>query len=286
MENKLKYSVLLAWIFAFSACVQNLDFTGYVYSTQKIDERFKQSEVWNNSHQFKQLTVASENYQLLVAGDSHIGSLRNFKKLVKEAQKPENLGFVIVGDIVTGHKEDYDALNASLHEINTTPYFLLVGNHDLFFSGWDSFYKNFGSSTYLFSIKTPTFTDLYICLDSGSGMLGAAQLQWLKNVLKTMRPMYRNCIVFSHVNFFRNRHTLSTNPLVDEIYVLMDLFARYDVKMVISGHDHVRSLNEFGNTMYITMDALLDTLPSASILKINVNADNATYSFLEINSIN
>ncbi|MEI8272799.1 MAG: metallophosphoesterase [Paludibacter sp.] len=295
MENKLIRSIHILVVFMtflFSGCSLNVDIGGFFFPADLIDSRFKQSEQWNSNHPFKQLTVISEDYQILVAGDSHIGGfaevshsegLKNFTKLVIEAQKPENTAFLIVGDVVSGKKEDYDSLKAYLPDFNKTPYFLQVGNHDLFFDGWKTFYSYFGSSTYYFSIKTPTVSDLYICLDSGSGTLGVSQLAWLKNVLETKRANYRNCFVFSHVNFFRNRRTGSTNPLVDELYVLMDLFSTHRVNMVISGHDHVRSLNYFGFTTYITMDALLDANPNASILKLTVSLTKTSFSFMDLN---
>ena len=31
----------------------------------------------------------------------------------------------------------------------------MAGNHDLFYDGWKEFYSRFGSSTYLFTVKTP-----------------------------------------------------------------------------------------------------------------------------------
>ena len=298
MENKLKRTIhisLILMALLLSGCSLNVDIGGFFFPGDLIDSRFKQSEQWNSTHPFKQLIVNSENYQILVAGDSHIGGyaensfsgrLKNFKKLINEAQKPENKAFLIVGDIVSGKKEDFDSLKANLPDFNITPYFLQVGNHDLYFDGWKTFYSYFGSSTYYFSIKTPSVSDLYICLDSGSGTLGASQLAWLKNVLESERANYRNCFVFSHVNFFRNRRTGSTNPLVDELYVLMDLFATNHVDLVISGHDHVRSKNNFGYTTYITMDALLDANPNASILKLSVSKTKTAFDFVDLKTIN
>lgn len=277
----LKTPLLLLVMMFLSSCVW--DFTGLVRSGDNADIRFEQSDEWNKTHPFKVLNVSSENYQLLVAGDTHIGGLLNYNKFLTEAQKTENTAFVIDGDNVTGIREDYVVLKDALPDFNQTPYFLIVGNHDLYFDGWKSFYEFFGSSVYYFSVQTPTSKDLYICLDSGTGTLGVKQLAWLKNLLSGERANYRNCIIFSHVNFFRNRHTLSTNPLVTELYVLMDLFVKYNVKYIISGHDHYRSINEFGNSTYITLDALLDGFPEASFLKLKVTANKADYEFQALN---
>jgi len=285
MANQLKTGFLFA-MFMLQSCTYTLDFSGFFFPDDLVDARFVQSNDWNQSHPFKTINVSSENYQLLVAADSHLGGTKNLDKLIKEAIKPENTALILVGDNVTGHKEDYDTLKTHLPDFNLKPWFLAVGNHDLYFEGWKTFYPYFGTSTYYFSIQTPTQKDLYIVLDSGSGTLGAKQLAWLQNVLVTQRTAYRNCVVFSHVNFFRNRHTGSTNPLVDELYVLMDLFAKNRINMVISGHDHVRSINEFGNTTYITMDALLDGFSRAGYLKLKTTPLKMEYEFNEVKALN
>jgi len=283
---KSRNLLLLITAFIFSNCNSNLDFSGFVRSTDRIDTRFEQSAEWNKTHPFKNLTVSSETYQLLVAGDSHIGGLVNYQKFLNQAQKPENTAFVIVGDMVTGKREDFITLKNALPDFDQTPYFLMMGNHELYFDGWKNFYEFFGSSVYYFTVQTPTVKDIYICLDSGSGTLGAKQLAWLTDLLASERSHYRNCIVFSHVNFFRNRHTGSTNPLVTELYVLMDLFVKYNVNYIISGHDHVRSINEFANNTYITMDALKDNVQNASYLKLNISASKADYEFQSLSDLN
>ncbi len=287
MENRLK-TILSAVVLSFllTGCNPVLDFSGFIYSPERIDERFAQSDAWNKSHPFKTLTVNSDNYQILVAADSHIGGLANFDKLVAEAKKPENLAFVMVGDIVSGQKADYDKLKADLPDFNQVPYFLMVGNHDVYFDGWIAFYAYFGSSTFYFTIQTPMAKDIYICLDSGGGTLGGKQLEWLKNVLETERPNCRNCIIFSHVNFFRDHHTGSTNPLETELEVLLPMFAKNRVNMVIMGHDHTRVVDKLGLTTYLTMDALLDGLPSASFVKLKIKDGKPGYEFQSIGLLN
>lgn len=283
MENKLKISsILILLSFLITSCNRVLDFSGVLYSPDRVDSRFEQSDAWNQTHPYKILTVNSENYQLLVAGDSHIGGLVNFDKLVNEAKNPGNLAFVMVGDNVTGKKEDYLRFKNELPDFNQIPYFLVVGNHDLYFDGWKTFYEYFGSSTYYFSVQTPTAKDIYICLDSGGGTLGGKQLSWLKNVLETIRPNYRNCVIFSHVNFFRDHHTGSTNPLETEQEVLLPLFAKNHVNIVLMGHDHNRAIDKLGLTTYITMDALLDGFPTPSFVKLEVSESTLGYEFQDL----
>jgi UDP-2,3-diacylglucosamine pyrophosphatase LpxH len=285
MANQLgffKIYLLLFILATVSSCKKENDIIGFVYSPETADNRFEQSQTWNESHPFKYLTVNVDNYSILAASDTHIGGIANFSNFLIEAKKPEYVGFVMVGDIVTGLKDDYSNFQQLLPNYDEKPFFLLVGNHDLFFDGWKIFFDDFGTSTYWFTVQTPHANDIFICLDSGSGTLGTKQLTWLKNTLATQRNKFRNCIIFSHVNFFRNRHSGSSSLLVSELYVLLDLFAQNKVNMVVSGHDHVRALNIFGNTTYIIIGALRDSNPTAGYLKISIMDGKIVYEFRNI----
>jgi predicted phosphodiesterase len=274
------FTVLLTLL--FSGCYKDLDLTGFIRSTDRVNERFTQSELWNSQHPFREISVDSDEYSILVAADSHIGGTVNFDKFVSEASKPGISAFVMVGDMVSGKKEDYDLFRQHLPPFDTVPYFLIAGNHELYFDGWKTFYDYFGSSTYTFTVKTFRATDLFICLDSGSGTLGNKQLSWLEDILQQSRSNYRNCIVFTHNNFFRPRKTMSTNPLVEELHVLLGLFADYDVDLVINGHDHSRAEEFFGPTTYLILDALLDGAQNAGYLKLSVHHGDIGYEFVTI----
>lgn len=147
---------------------------------------------------------------------------------------------------------------------------------------WEEYYARLGSSTYLFTVRTPEATDLYICLDSGSGTLGSKQLKWLRETLENKRQDYRHCIVMTHNNFFRFRRTGSTNPLVEELHVLMEMFTRHNVNMLITGHDHRRSNEVFGLTRYLTLDALLDGFSHASYMVLTLENGKIGIEFISL----
>lgn len=56
------------------------------------------------------------------------------------------------------------------------PIFSIIGNHDLFFSGWDDFRELLGPSVYWFEVDYGSGRDLFIALDSASGTLGGKQM--------------------------------------------------------------------------------------------------------------
>ena len=60
----------------------------------------------------------------------------------------------------------------------------------------------------------------------------------------------------------------------------MDLFLTYQVNLLITGHDHEKSVEVLGNTTYITMDALLDGFSQAGCLKLHVKNQGVDYSFI------
>jgi hypothetical protein len=272
MENMRKTRIVyfLIIILTCNSCMDDADLTGFLYSADPVNERVEQSLKWNENHPDKNLIVNSTDYILLIAGDSEIGGTANLDTLIARAKKPGVAGYVIVGDITSGDPKGYDIIKHDLNEKTPGPAFYILGNHDLFFDGWDKYYDYFGSSTYAFIIKAGATTDLYICLDSGNGTIGSRQLNWLSDLLAKERKNHRFCIIFSHVNFFREHHTFSANPLVEEIHVLLDLFYRNSIDVVIMGHDHHRSEEYFGKTHYITLDAFYDGFEEASYLRLEV----------------
>ena len=281
MENirNIRFFYFLILILTCNSCMEDADLSGFLYSADPVNERVKLSLEWNRVNPDKNVVMAGTDYSLLVAGDSEIGGTTNLDTLIAKAKSPGIAGFVLVGDITSGDPKGYDILKHDLDEKNPHPAFYILGNHDLFFDGWNSYYSYFGSSTYAFSVKTNNAADLYICLDSGNGTIGSRQLNWLSDLLKKERKNHRFCIIFSHVNFFREHHTFSANPLVDELHVLLDLFYRNSVDMVIMGHDHRRAEESFGMTHYITLDACYDGYKEASYLRLEVKNGKLSYNF-------
>jgi predicted phosphodiesterase len=275
MEHQLniRFAIIASIVLTLSSCTKQED------TAVTANERFSQSLDWNNTHSSREITVQSDDYLIQSMGDSHVGETKNLDIFFNIAKSNGATAVVMAGDLTTGHENDYSEFERHLPSPDSLPVFLTAGNHDLFFNGWREFYARFGSSSYSFTIKTPKAMDLYICLETGGGTLGNKQLDWLINLFETKRLDYRHCIVFTHNNFFRTRHTDSTNPPVEEIQVLLELFVKYHVDMAIAGHDHKQDSEVFGNTTYIIMDALKDGESNAGYFQIRVKNGNITYEF-------
>jgi len=278
MKVKLQLFFL---IFVLSSC-DKMEMRGFLTSYERVNKRFEQSIEWNNNFGYSQISINKREYTIYTMGDSHVGGTKNLDQFFKDALNKDATAVVLAGDITTGHKKDYDVLTEHLPFKDSLMYFAIAGNHDLYFDGWNYFYSIFGSSTYFFVINTPSERDLFICLDTGGGTLGNKQLDWFKKLLATCRGSYRYCTVFTHNNLFRFRPTTATNPMIEEIHVLIDLFLRYNVNVVVTAHDHKQNIDILGNTTHITMDAMQDANNKASYLKLSINDERIDFSFVEL----
>lgn len=265
----------------FSAC-NYADMGGMFVVNESVNERFEQSLEANKLNGNTELIVTVDDYNIVVMADVHIGGTENFDKAIQLVKSSNTTALVLNGDICNGNAYDYDSLEQHLPKKVVLPYFMLAGNHELYFGGWNEYYSRFGSSSYYFTVKTPTASDFYICLDSGSGTLGSKQLKWFKELLENSRNSYRRCIIFTHNNLYRIRHTMSTNPTNEELLVLTELFAKYKVDMVVTGHDHFKNVIKLGNTTHITMNALHDGFMYAGYFQFNIKEGQLSYEFVDL----
>ena len=282
MEIKRIVPLVMLILFGLHGC-EKADMRGMFVSYESANERFEASMVWNQENPFKALEAQSDGYEIFVMGDSHTGGVGNLSLFMDAAHQAGALAMVAVGDMTTGREKDYQMFHSQVLNSKGVEMFPMVGNHDLYFNGWKEYHARFGSSVYNFTVQASGASDLYICLDSGSGTLGSRQLNWLKKLLEEERPKYRHCVVFSHVNLNRARQTTSTNLNVEELYVLQELFLVHQVDMVITAHDHKKSVESLGNTKYIIMDALLDENKNAGYLKLKYDSENGLeYQFVNL----
>jgi len=281
MESRSGIIIAFISLLLLTSC-DKFEARGFFASYESADQRFEQSMDWNSNNPVTELTATTNEYSIYAMADSHLGETNNLDFFLTQAIADGAVATIMAGDLTSGHAEDYLVLEQHIMAQDAIPSFLVVGNHDLYFDGWKQFNTLFGSSTYQFTVTTPQATDLFIGLDTGSGTLGSEQLKWLENLLENERDTYRHCILFTHNNLFRIRHTFSTNPLVEELRVLMELLVKYDVDMMVTGHDHKKNVVSFGNTTHITLDALQDSYKEASYLKLQIDENEVGYEFIDL----
>lgn len=266
-------------ILLLSSC--RYDFAGFVSPPSKtVETRFKESLDMNNNDTI--ISIASASYQMALCSDVHVNkTAHNLSILLKEVNSNPDISLMaILGDITDMSGGMFVAKDTITSANMDIPVKYIVGNHDLYFNQWNDFKECFGSASYYFIVQADTVSDLFIVLDSGSGTLGNSQLKWLENLLKSRRHLHRNCTVLTHTHFWDTEMSQfpTGNFPVEETAVLTNLFSKYDVNMVISGHDHTSQVKLFNGVCYIITDAILDESEKWSYLKVTFS-DEVSYSF-------
>ena len=109
MENfKLKI-ISIFFIIALSSC-EEFEMKGFFTTYESINPRFEQSVKYNNLNGYSKIVITQSNYTIYAMGDSHVGGTKNLDRFLKDAQDENATAVVMVGDLTTGHKKDYDLL--------------------------------------------------------------------------------------------------------------------------------------------------------------------------------
>lgn len=280
MQN-LRYVIASVVFVTFFVACDKYDIQGFFMSPSKerVNERFDQSIAYNTDHQEDTLVVADgEGYLFYTAADVHVKkTAEHLARYIDIARDDDGALFAtVLGDITDqkgGLKIAHDTIENHKGESIVR---VLAGNHDIYFDQWAEYYDLFGSSTYYFVVKTPTASDLFIALDSSCGSLGKRQMRWLEDVLIEKRGAHRHCIVMTHTHFFdRDMSQFPTgNFSIEETAVLTNLFTKYDVNLVISGHDHHNENYDFNGVKYLVLDDIQDLDSEPTYFIVSVTSEN------------
>jgi predicted phosphodiesterase len=282
--HNLKYIIFTLILSLLYSC-DKYDLKGFISSpSEGVDTRFAESIEINGSDTTI-IKIDGDSYSFLCAADIHYkGAADNFIRMMADATSSKPDFIIINGDLIdenenmSGFKEIENQCN-----IDSSKIFHTVGNHDLFFNQWNDFKSLFGASAYYFIVETSAAKDLFICLDSGNATLGKKQTTWLEDLLEKRRHLYRNCIVFTHTNLWLTDYSQfpSGNFTKRETIFIAGLMDKYNVDMIIQGHDHHRDFSELAGAKYITLDAIKDGADNASYMTVTCSSE-ITYEFIDL----
>lgn len=215
-----------------------------VYS-YRIKLQDKEKFVASRRYEFHYLdTEKIEELTFLVYGDTqHAGSQ---SQVTKEMQKVKDFNFVLhVGDLVNqpGNVLDWEALFSYSGPLMARAlFFPTLGNHEDHHYRYYTYFDLPGLKDYYALNYGPLFL---ISLDTSDGLnLAPAQLAWLEEELKNSEQKIK--IIFTHCPLFRSMG----NNSKPEAQLLDELFAKYGVTAVFSGHAHVYDHVQKGNIHY------------------------------------
>lgn len=251
-----------------------------------VDARFEQSAKMNEDL-CAAVMESEESYVFYVAADAHVGQTHaNLTEFNDITRNDTEASFVVMlGDCI----DTRDNLPKYLEALSCDPerhacdhkIFHLLGNHDIYFNGWDNFKELIGPSVYWFEVVFPEGKDLYISLDTATGTLGKKQTEWFRTFLEKNRSRYRHCVILTHTNFFYtdNSQTGSGNMPIEESISLIDFLGRQNVSLVLQGHDHYREEIIYGNVSYMVLGAIADRIKSPEYLRVEATPEGMDLDF-------
>lgn len=267
-----------------------LDMVGmFAGSSPTIDERFEQSQEYNNKHEFVTLKALTDDYKVHVCTDTHISTTQDkWTKFIESYRADMNCPVAIhLGDIIDAQNH-FDEMYSAYEAVSINPdkrdtLMVVAGNHDIYFKQWPLFLDKFKTCTYYFIVETPSgYRDLFICYDSADGTLGTKQLAWLKATLEWADTQsFRHIIGCTHTHLFKRDgsqgHT--SNYTIEETYALINLYASHGVDMIWSGHDHTREITRVSGMTCIVVDSMKDEDKRPYYMLVTMG-ENIAYEFV------
>lgn len=195
-------------------------------------------------------------YDVLLITDLHFGTytkntVENFLEWFN-AIPDENLpAFCLsLGDqLDTGGSSEAESYNKFISHIEerNVKVFNVIGNHDIYSSGWKVWEEELYPYTSFYKFETQNIS--WYALDSASGLLGNKQFDLLE---KEFKKDNKKKIVFSHVPVYTDMIVVNMNDTIERNQ-LIRLFSDNNVICSLSGHIHRPEYNSFGNYQIITV---------------------------------
>jgi 3',5'-cyclic AMP phosphodiesterase CpdA len=224
--------------------------------------------------------IATSDLHFTEGGGARPAALKAFAGLAAESGAAFAL---FAGDLVDkGQDSEYRSFVAWADSLKSgsaspqgeggkLPWFSAVGNHDLYNSGWESFRKRIGPSSWSFGAGGFSF---YI-IDTGSGALGEKQLESLAAELRSDRQPK---VVLSHYPVRGNdnySYFRLTSPR--ERALLLALFNETGVRALLCGHWHYPESADCGGFPEQIVGSLVaskrDGKSRAAIIKVSTSGE-------------
>jgi len=168
-----------------------------------------------------------------------ISRKENFKRLVQLANffKPDLV--IITGDIVDSPYEKYFGDVRNILKLLRVPILLIPGNHDHVGGGRNFFLKYLAPSNVSMDYGPVHF----ICLDSGPGStttkLSGDQVRWMEEDLRNNQDKLIRVLLLHHpLRSSTYPPSAIENTTEVNLDMLLDLINRYNVNLVLCGHNH------------------------------------------------
>lgn len=233
-------------------------------------------------------TEGRSRYSVVLFSDIHVGGKKNDPDVLIDwmrVQKPllEQEGFpiefaVCAGDLtysgIRSEYKDYAAIGERMEQLAGIRLYSVLGNHDVYNSGWDD-YEDLVfpySSYYRFTTPSGENNLSWYFLDTASGTLGTEQLE---DLFYRFKHDSNRKIVVTHFPLLLKSSIYYCLQNIDERDMLIDEFCRNDVKVLLTGHAHIEDgYNYNGYFEEVNLESYIRNY-AATILYVDVQ--NGTF---------
>lgn len=126
-------------------------------------------------------------------------------------------------------------------ELDEQGFYIVPGNHEIYSEegelGKASYMEMFGQPYYWFSYGDV----LFIGLDSSEEKLDDIQLEWLDNVLKTLRHKYEHAVIYTHVPPKNPNGDVFRQFDGESMFKFAEIIKDKNINLILCGHVHFYS---------------------------------------------
>ncbi len=258
--QKSKFFMLISTALFFTSCKYGIH-EGF-YRSNPVEKRSAKLTTLDACEHGVNISE-QEVYSFLVISDVHFGAPDKrfdeafIEQVISDNTTPLPSFCICLGDVAEhGLESEYADFNATIADglwkygIKT---FCVVGNHDLYNSGWENYvvYNFPYSSSYKMEVGDLSF----YFIDSASGTLGYPQIENLKTSFATDS---KRKMIFSHVPLYADDTLYFVMQDSEERNDLITLFAENNVSYFSGGHIHKTLSTDFGSFVENNVPAYLD----------------------------
>lgn len=272
--KKLIFLFLPIFIFFASCTYSSYGLEEFLYRTNSVVNRTE--TMWDLSDPLLGSTEAAgvfskvkgKKFTVLIMTDVHFGGenmgnngprqeyvllewLKTYREQMIAQGTPELYpSFAIcLGDVAEhGYEEEFIKYQAFTTLMNSDTYgniltFNVVGNHDLYNSGWNSYVKHCYPHTSLYKFRTGSIT--WYFADSASGSMGDSQLETISRDMK-YNEKGRKKLFFTHIPVYAGGLFYFVMQNTEERNRLISMLGDEDAIAIIDGHTHKEITSDLG----------------------------------------
>lgn len=228
----------------------------------KVESRATNIKLLDNEEVIKSVTEDDE-YDVIIITDVHIGNENkgkngprredDFFAQIEEVNSETGKSLadttkfaLCLGDVAEhGYEDEFIRFNELVKDRFENDYniklYSVVGNHDLYNSGWYHWaYYNYPNTSF-YKFETPSFS--WYFLDSASGTLGGYQYDELRS---KMINDDKQKLVFTHIPVYAEDNLYFVMQNTEERNLLISTCARTNTVLFVDGHTHKDRTSNFG----------------------------------------